>query len=185
MTQRVFLDDFNSVPSRAPTLETAELAELLEATHAFATRYIVVGQQEAVAITLWIGHAWGLDAFEATGYLEVRSPVRRCGKTTLLDVLELLVPRPWKTIEPSEAVFYRRISQSTPTLLLDEADAIFNRKAEATEGLRACLNAGNKRGITVPRCVPPRMEIAEFEVFCPKALAGIGGRDCLCPNDTP
>src|SRR5262249_34238105 len=71
--------------------------------------------------------------------------------------------------------FYRRISATTPTLLLDETDAIFNRKAETTEGLRACLNAGNKRGTTVPRCVPPRMEIAEFEVFCPKVLCGIGG----------
>jgi Protein of unknown function (DUF3631) len=151
------------------------LSELLDDTHAFLTRYVVVGAHEAIATTLWIGHVWVLDAFDATGYLEIRSPVRRCGKTTLLDVLELLVPRPWKTIEPSEAVFYRRISAGAPVLLLDETDAIFARKAEATEGLRACLNAGNKRGTTVPRCVPPRMEIAEFEVFCAKALAGIGG----------
>src|SRR5262245_21015216 len=149
-------------------------ARLLDGVHRFVTRYVVLGEHAGVAVALWVVHAWVLDAFEVTGYLEIRSPVRRCGKSTLLDVLELLVPRPWKAISPSEAVFYRQISTKMPTLLLDEVDAIFNRKAEATEGLRACLNAGNKRGTTVPRCVPPHMEIAEFEVFCAKALAGIG-----------
>jgi hypothetical protein len=151
------------------------LAQLLDDVRAAVTRYVVVGVHEATAIALWIAHAWALDAFDATGYLEIRSPVRRCGKTTLLSVLDVLVPRPWTAIEPSEAVFYRRIAATQPTLLLDEVDAIFNKKSEATEGLRACLNAGNRRGTTVPRCQPPRMDIVEFEVFCAKALAGIGG----------
>lgn len=152
-----------------------DLARLLDATRAFVTRYVVMGPHEAAAVALWIAHAWVLDAFEATGYLEVRSPVRRCGKTTLLNVLALLVPRPWTTVEPSEAVFYRKIAANQPTILLDEVDAIFNKKTEATEGLRACLNAGNVRGATVDRCQPPRMDLVAFPVFCPKALAGIGG----------
>jgi Protein of unknown function (DUF3631) len=159
----------------ATVAEARPLADLLDDAQAFLTRYIVLGEQEAVATTLWIAHAWVLNAFDATGYLEIRSPVRRCGKTTLLDVLELLVPRSWKAIEPSEAVLYRKINASHPTLLLDEVDAIFSKRSEATEGLRACLNAGNKRGTTVPRCVPPSHEVTEFAVFCPKALAGIGG----------
>lgn len=151
------------------------LAEILDDVRQAVTRYIVIGEHEATAVALWVAHVWALDAFEATGYLEVRSPVRRCGKTTLLNVLSLLVPRPWATVEPSEAVFYRRIATDQPCVLLDEVDAIFNKKSEATEGLRACLNAGNLRGTTVPRCQPPRMDIVEFPVFCAKALAGIGG----------
>jgi hypothetical protein len=166
--ERVIRESLDLAPVSTP-------AWLLNRVRRFVTRYVVLNENAAVAVSLWVVHAWVIAAFEATGYLEIRSPVRRCGKTTLLDVLELLVPRPWKTIAPSEAVFYRRISANTPTLLLDEVDAIFNRKAEATEGLRACLNAGNRRGTRVPRCVPPKMEIAEFEVFCAKALAGIGG----------
>lgn len=154
-----------------------DLAALLDKVNGFVHRYVVVGTAEGIAITLWVAHCWVLNAFDATGYLEVRSPVRRCGKTTLLDVLDLLTPRSRKAIEPSEAVLFRRISgeNGPPTLLLDETDAIFNRKSESTEGLRACLNAGNRRGTKVPRCVPPRMDVAEFEVFCAKALAGIGG----------
>ena len=140
----------------------ADLGEILDTTRGFVTKYVVLGPHEAIAIALWVAHAWVLAAFEATGYLEVRSPVRRCGKTTLLRVLALVVPRPWTTVEPSEAVLYRKIAADEPTILLDEVDAVFNKKSEATEGVRACLNAGNLRGTTVPRCQPPRMDIVEF-----------------------
>jgi len=64
----------------------------------------------------------------------------------------------------------------SPTLL-DEGDAIFNRKAGGnTEGLRAVLNAGNRRGTTVPRVSleAKHPKLLEFDVFCPKAIAGIG-----------
>src|SRR5262249_48866311 len=99
---------------------------------------------------------------------------RRSGKSRLLDVLQLLVARPWRAIEPTEAVMFRKIERDTPTLLLDEADAIFGKKRETTEGLRALLNAGNARGTLVPRWGGAEQEVPEFSVFCAKALAGIG-----------
>lgn len=42
--------------------------------------------------------------------------------------------------------------------------------------MRGVLNAGCRRGATVPRCVPKgkTIEIEEFAIFCPKALGGIG-----------
>jgi hypothetical protein len=58
--------------------------------------------------------------------------------------------------------------------LLDEVDAIFGPKAKDHEGLRAILNVGNQRGTPVARCVGQKFELQEFEVFCPKALSGIG-----------
>ena len=69
-----------------------------------------------------------------------------------------------------------RSSQARPTLLLDEIDAIFTAKGdENKEALRALLNAGFERRATVPRCVAgPNNTLREFQVFCPKALAGIG-----------
>ena len=47
-------------------------------------------------------------------------------------------------------------------------------RSTGTEGLRALLNAGNRRGVTVPRCVGDQQELVDFPVFCPKVLAGIG-----------
>jgi hypothetical protein len=75
---------------------------------------------------------------------------------------------------PSEAVLYRKIDASAPTLLLDETDAIFDKSNGSGEPLRALLNAGNRRGTSVPRCVGPSQQLVDFGVFCAKALAGIG-----------
>ena len=57
--------------------------------------------------------------------------------------------------------------------MLDETDAIFGSNGD-TEPLRALLNAGNRRGTSVPRCVGPTQALKDFRIFCPKVLAGIG-----------
>ena len=66
------------------------------------------------------------------------------------------------------------IDAVSPTLMLDEADAIFDRSNGSTEPLRALLNASNRRGTSVPRCVGPSQQLVDFTIFCAKALAGIG-----------
>src|SRR5439155_16336061 len=91
------------------------------------------------------------------------------------DCLALLTPKPWRAILPSEAVLFRKIQEDRPALLLDEVDAIFtNGKDDRKEPLRALLNNGFSHGATVPRCVGSTFQIQDFQVFCAKALAGIG-----------
>ncbi len=88
------------------------------------------------------------------------------------------MPRPFRVVIPSEAVVYTVLAQRPrPTMLLDEADAIFGpRTAEKYEGLRAILNAGNRQGTPVLRVKleGKRREVEAFDVFGPKAIAGIG-----------
>jgi hypothetical protein len=43
---------------------------------------------------LWVIHTHLISYFQITPRLVVHSPVKRCGKTTLLDVLGCLVLRP-------------------------------------------------------------------------------------------
>jgi len=74
----------------------------------------------------------------------------------------------------SEAVMFRKIATAGTTVLLDEVDAIFRDRDDSTEGVRAVLNAGNRRGAVVARCVGKGHELRDFSVFCPKVLAGIG-----------
>ncbi len=63
----------------------------------------------------------------------------------------------------------------TPTLLFDEIDAIFGKKARDREDLRGMLNAGYRRGAYVLRMGGAKMtELQNFPVFCAKAFAGIG-----------
>ncbi len=105
----------------------------------------------------------------------IHSAEKRCGKSRLLETLELLVASAWRVSSVSEAALFRKISQDHPTLLLDEVDAIFGAATERTEPLRAILNAGNRRGSKVARCVGDgsRQRVEDFDVFGPKALAGI------------
>jgi hypothetical protein len=150
-------------------------SQLVRALMVFIRRYVVVSREQLLIVSLWILHTHVIEHVEQTPYLAVTSPEKRCGKTTLLEVVAMLSARSWATVLPSEAVVYRKVSADCPTLLLDECDAIFNpRSADKYEGLRALLNGGNRRGVTVPRCVGPKSAIVEFKVFCPKLLAGIG-----------
>lgn len=169
------------VASARPALPPADpppaLGDLLEQVRAFLCAYIVFPSPEhAVAVALWIAHTWALEAFEFTPYLFIGSPVKRCGKSTLLECLALLARRAWQTVSPSPAVLFRKIARDCPTLLWDEVDTVFSaaKGDDGKEDLRAVLNAGFTRWAKVPRCVGPSHELAEFSVFCPKALAGIG-----------
>lgn len=164
---------------RAPRVEPPKPedgATLLDDVAAFLRRYVVLpGEQESTALALFAVHTHALEAAHATPYLVVLSPERRTGKTLLLELLELLAARPWRIVSASEAAMFRKIAQDRPTLLLDEIDAIFGSATERTEPLRAVLNAGNRPGAAVARCVGDGAEqrVVDFPVFGPKVLAGI------------
>lgn len=141
----------------------------------FVRRYVVMSEPKLLAMALWVVHTHCAEQFEQTPYLAVTSPEKQCGKSRLLEVLNLLVCRPWMLTLPSEAVVFRQVHSTRPTMLLDEVDAIFNPKtADKYEGLRAMLNAGHRNGATVPRCLGGGEKIINFRVYCPKVLAGIG-----------
>src|SRR5262249_33492749 len=73
---------------------------------------------------------------------------------------------------------FRAIAQERPVLFLDEVDSVFNQhkaKAGAKDELRSLLNAGYRRGQRVYRMGGGNhTQLETFEVFCPKALAGLG-----------
>jgi hypothetical protein len=156
-----------------PSLEA--LADLLDQLVAFIRQYVVMSPAQVDAAALWIVHTHAVEAAETTLYLAVNSVEKRSGKSRLLEVLGLLVARPLATANISDAALFRAIAERSPTLLFDEVDAIFGPKARDREDLRALLNAGYRRGGYVYRMGGAKMTTLEpFEVFCPKALAGIG-----------
>jgi hypothetical protein len=148
---------------------------LVHAVMAFIRRYVVMSNEQLLVTALWVVHTYAIDSAEQTPYLAINSVEKACGKTRLLETLNLLCAKPWTTSSPSEATVYRNIEAKKPTMLLDEVDTIFSpRTADKYEGLRALLNNGNRRGAKVPRCVGPTNKIVEFDTYCAKALAGIG-----------
>jgi hypothetical protein len=128
---------------------------------------------QADAVALWIAHTHAIEAAETTPYLAVTSALKRSGKTRLREVLELLVREPLSASNMTEATLFRAVEQMMPTLLLDEADAIF--EARNREELRGMLNAGYRKGAVALRMGGANYTTVDrYRVYCPKAFFGIG-----------
>jgi hypothetical protein len=151
-------------------------AALLGELSALLRRFVVMSDAQARVVALWTVHTYLLDAADATPYLAVTSAEKRSGKTRLLEVLELVVARPWLTGRTTAAVLPRKIDADQPTLLLDESDAAFGGDKEYAEALRGVLNTGHRRGGKTTVCVGQGSTIGfkDFSAFSPKAVAGIG-----------
>lgn len=170
-------DDGAAITWRPPSAGAGELARLLDDLVAHLRRYVWFSRPEqADAVALWIAHAHAVDVIEQSPILAITSPVKQSGKSRLLDVIETLVPQPWRIERPSEAVLYRKIERDHPTILMDEADTVFEDRKGQYEGIRAIFNAGNRRGTVVSRVMAKgkSFELLDFSIFGPKAIAGIG-----------
>jgi len=145
---------------------------------AFVRRFVILSEAQARAAALWVAHTHSFDVTLSyyTPYLNISSAEKQSGKSLLIEVLETVVARPWKTDRVTAAALVRRIDAEGPTLLFDEADANFRSDKEYAETLRGILNSGNHRSGTYSCCIGQGNSIAykDFRTFCPKAIAGIG-----------
>jgi hypothetical protein len=144
--------------------------DVLNETSETISKYVALPDGAADAIALWIAHAHAINAFTHTPRLNIQSPEKRCGKTTLRDVVATLVMKPLSTENLSTAVLFRIVDKYQPTLLADECDSWIHDN----EDLRGLLNAGHKRGGQALRCVGDDFEPRAFNVFAAVVLAGIG-----------
>jgi putative DNA primase/helicase len=146
-------------------------AALLDAVMATFSKYIVLPDGAAAAVALWVLHTYLIDGLHVSPILAATSPQKRCGKSTLLDVLRVLVRRALGASNISAAALFRVIETMAPTLLIDEADTFLGKHEE----LRGILNAGHTRSTAqVVRTVGDDHEPRMFRTFCPKAIAAIG-----------
>jgi hypothetical protein len=153
-------------------------AGVVGSTAWFLADYVVMPDPSLLAVTTWVIAAWLADLWDQFPHLAITSPEKRCGKTTLLELLFLIVPRPRYTTNISPAALYRVIDKEKPTLLMDEAQSISRRGSEASEVLREILNAGIRRNARTTRCGGERWdEVQEFNVYGPKVFALIGQPD--------
>lgn len=145
---------------------------------AAVTRYCVLPSEHAVvAVVLWIAATYFVRVFEHAPRLAITSPEKRCGKSRLLEVVRALCYQPLVSVNATIAAVFRSIDpDDPPTLIVDEADAIFGTKqaADTHEDFRALLNAGHSTGWPMRRCIGPRQEPTDFSTFAMAAIAAIG-----------
>jgi hypothetical protein len=159
-----------SFPKIEPWPEPVDGAEMLnQISHDFS-RYIALPDGAAAVLALWCAHTHIFKAFICSPRLNISSPDKRCGKTTLRDVVALFVSRPVLTENLSVAVLFRLVDAHAPTILADEYDAWLKKNEE----LRGLLNAGHRHGAAVYRCEGEGNEVRGFAAYSPAVLCGIG-----------
>jgi Protein of unknown function (DUF3631) len=158
-------------PEPEPWPDEVKGAELLNEIAANVRAHVVMPEPERDICALWAVYAHLVDCFLIAPRLAIRSPTPECGKTTLLSVLQHLVPKPLRTSSVTAAVTFRVIAMCRPTLLIDEAKNIAD-KADLLE----VLNDGHHRGGRTLRNVPigDGYEPRAFATFAALAIALIG-----------
>jgi putative DNA primase/helicase len=159
-----------SLPEPEPWPTPIDGAALLDGIAEVIGLYVIMSDHARFATALWVVHTFLLDCFGITPRLAVRSPMKRCGKTTLLDVISRLVLRPLPTGSVTAAALFRVVEGYRPTLLVDEADTFLS---EADE-LRGVLNSGHRKGGQVVRTVGDDHEPRAFSTFAAVTIAIIG-----------
>jgi hypothetical protein len=154
-------------------------AAVLDEAHAILTRYVVFpSPQAADAVTLYAAATHAAPKLEFATRLVIKSPVKRCGKSRLLDVLGQLVRNPLVTSDISAAALVRSIgADDPPTIMLDEFDATFGgalKGDEKAEHLRGILNAGFGRDRPYKRWDITTRSVEDCPTFAMAVLAGIG-----------
>jgi len=146
---------------------------LLDEWTAAIQKHVVLRWTAAEAVALWVAHTWVAERFGHTPRLHISSPAKRCGKSTLMDILRATCRRPLKADNISASGVFRTVEALAPlTLLLDEADSFVAENDE----LRGVLNSGFERSGNVVRMmeVSGEWQPLTFRTFAPLALAGIG-----------
>jgi Protein of unknown function (DUF3631) len=162
-------------PSRPFDALGCDLAELVrDQFTTYVAFHADLYDAEADLLTFWTLHTHVFGAAEATPYLLVTAPTPEAGKSRILDVAQHLVARPEVVVDPSAASLFRIIDHYRPTLLIDEIDQLHKSRP-----LRAVLNAGHRQHggyVTRVETIDGMRVPVRYNVFAPKLLAGIAGR---------
>jgi hypothetical protein len=152
-------------------------APLLAELHAALCRYVVFPSAEAAdAVCLWVAATHAQPAWEHAPRLAVVSPLKRCGKSRLVDIVAETSHAPLITVNATIAAVVRAIGGDPPTLLVDEADTLWGsrKQADNNEDLRGLLNAGHQRNRPMLRWDITTKTLDRLDTFAMAMLASIG-----------
>ena len=152
-----FLDDLVDKKRNSPLLDDVQGDELengVEAWHEsvigeelareimelFET-HVILSEECIIALTLWVFGSYCFDAFNIFPKLLITSPIKRCGKSTVLKILFCITHRALLASNASAASIFRGVDLWKPTLLIDEGDSFIKNDEE----LRGIINSGHSK----------------------------------------
>ena len=155
--------------------EPVDGGELIRDLVAQIRRFIVLADAAALAVALWIIFAHAHAAAFHSPRLALRSPVHRCGKSTLMRVIGFLVVRKVQAASVTASAMFRTISavdDGVVVLMIDEFDQVGDQ--DKAGELIAVVNAGHcKLDAYVIRTVPIAGDLKPriFDCWAPAVVA--------------
>jgi hypothetical protein len=150
----------------------------IAAIYCYLEAYIILPPPLLLLVSAWVLASYLTELWDRFPHLGVESPVGRCGKSRLLELLEKVCLNAWPVLNPSAAVLYRKIAdKKKPTVLFDEAQALDRGdKNETCKIVYDMFCAAISKNASVPRCEHDGEEwvVVDFPVYCPKVMARIG-----------
>lgn len=147
--------------------------QLLSEIQALISKHMVLPNGASPAITLWIVATYVYDAFRVFPKLAVISPEKRCGKSTMLDILSGLTCGSLLASNITPAAIFRSVDLWKPTLIIDEADTFLSGRNDDLIGV---INSGHtKTTAFVVRTVGDDHTPKKFSTWSPMAFASIKG----------
>lgn len=155
--------------------------EIVNTLESMYRKYVGLDDGLHLVLALWTLATHVFDCFEAFPYLAITSPTKRCGKTRLAEIIDLVSCNGLRTVGATAPAIFRSIHMhelegKTLTLIIDEAETLRTR-SESAEAIREILNAGYRRGQYVMRCereAENNFEVKRFNIYCPKVIVLIG-----------
>ncbi len=156
-----------------PYTGTVSIVDLAIQADQLILAHCITTEHERTALVLWSLATYGYDHYRIFPRLLAISPERRCGKTTLLEVVGALCRNSIQASNLTPAILSRiKNLVDDPTLIIDEADTFIKNADGDIKGL---INSGHtKSGAQVLKCVGDSHKPQVFDTWHPMVIASIG-----------
>lgn len=159
------------VEELTPATGIIDADKLLNNIETYISEHAILPEGASVALTLWCLASFNINSFRIFPKLTITSPEKRCGKSTVLDLIEAFCHKSLMTSNISPAAIYRLIDVEQPTLIIDEADTFI---AGGNSDMVGIINSGHAmRRAVVYRCVGDGSVPTPFSTWTPMVLASI------------
>lgn len=166
------MNDKNIVEDLEPSSGNVDIEVLLNKIEFYISQRAILPKGASTAITLWCLATYSINTFRIFPKITIFSPEKRCGKSTVLDLIEAYCFKSLITSNITMAAIYRLIDDHQPTLIIDEADTFVAGKNKEMVGI---INSGHaKNRAFVTRCTGDNHEPKRFSTWTPMVLASIG-----------
>jgi hypothetical protein len=160
------------VETLTPAIGIIDADKLLNNIEKYISEHAILPEGASATIALWCLASYSINSFRIYPKLFITSPEKRCGKSTVLDLIEAFSYKPLIVSNMTPATIYRVIDQEQPTLIIDEADTFL---ANGSTDMTGIINSGHSKSKAhVMRCVGDGHEVKVFSTWTPMVLAAIG-----------